>query len=607
MATLQGNTIQNWNAALTYTFKIANNQLTINTTKLTIKTLSGFTATSKVWNSARSGTTFTVEVIENGVTTATWNLTGQSWTIGPGQTKTINFEKNKIINAGVSAKSVQLKVAVKYNSYTSQNTITISLPAVPKRTITFAQGTSNLTPPTAIETIGNWTVPNKVMTRTSTSTTYAMTTEVSSYDFKGWSTLSTVTNGNVTYLPNTSYVAPASNLTLYPGYLQIITTYQSAIISFNKGSVSTASGLPGQLRDNTSIIIGNNITFTIPNNIPTSSGKILTHWQDSSGRIYHPLDTITGQSGMEIVLYAQWVSDSATLTLNTTGGNAVNNPTITYSSALFLSMTPIREGYLFIGWAKEPGGTVLWEVGDMFKNSNSLFNTENDQVIPDGYTLYAVWDESYKTMTYNANGTVEEPATLDNVPQTENMYYSKNYYITDKTPIRTGYQFLGWSTNSSATTPTYYERDMFKAANVIGANTTLYAIWRSNTITHAEIIYNANGGNLKTIVTPQQINYTDAAYISSVVPEKTGYFFQGWHSITDDNEYAPGEQYKEANTPAIRTTLMAIWEIAEDIYIGINNKAQQVSNIYIGDVNNTAQSVIAIYIGDSNGKAKKLL
>ena len=119
---------------------------------------------------------------------------------------------------------------------------------------------------------------------------------------------------------------------------------------------------------------------------------------------------------MEIVLYAQWVSDSATLTLNTTGGNAVNNPTITYSSALFLSMTPIREGYLFIGWAKEPGGTVLWEVGDMFKNNNSLFNTENDQVIPDGYTLYAVWDESYKTMTYNANGTVEEPATLDNVP-----------------------------------------------------------------------------------------------------------------------------------------------------------------------------------------------
>ena len=45
--------------------------------------------------------------------------------------------------------------------------------------------------------------------------------------------------------------------------------------------------------------------------------------------------------------------------------------------------------------------------------------------------------------------------------------------ITDEKPTRSGYNFLGWSTNLSASTATYRPNDFIE----ISTNTTLYAIW----------------------------------------------------------------------------------------------------------------------------------
>ena len=610
MATLTGSTVQNWYATLNYTYSTANNKLTLNINSIKITTLAAYTITSGQWNSANATYAVTLKNSNNEVLN-TWSLGPQNWSITAGRSKTVSISSNTIIDAISTSQTFTLGISVVYNSRTSSKTTTLTLPAIPASIITFDQGTSNSTPPSAITTRGNWTVPNTMMNRASTSTSYATTTEVNSYDFRGWSTASNITNGNATYLLNTTYNRPTSNLTLYPAYLQLVTTYQSAIVNFDKGDVSSATNMPGQLRDDTSIIVGNNITFTIPNNIPTASNKVFIHWEDSNGRIYYPTDSIIAQSGLQITLYAKWVASTATLTFNATGGSSTSSASISYASTYPASNQALpvatRTGYSFLGWAKEIGGTVIWESNDVFKNANSRLNTEGEQVIPDGYTLYAIWNESYKTVTYDANGTTSEPAFLDNVPTSEDMYYSKNYYITDKIPIRAGYTFIGWNTNSAASTPSYYERDLFKNANVAGSNTTLYAIWRSNTSTNAEIIYNANGGDLKTIITPQTITYNNAAYISSIIPEKTGYNFQYWYSVSHDDEFLPGDEYKAANTPTIRTTLIAQWELKRNIYIGVDDKAEKISNIYIGDADGTAKSVIAIYIGDANGKAKKLL
>ena len=99
-------------------------------------------------------------------------------------------------------------------------------------------------------------------------------------------------------------------------------------------------------------------------------------------------------------------------------------------------------------------------------------------------TLYAVWKVNTYKITYNANGGSGAPGV-----QSYTYAASGTITLSSVKPIRTGYSFLGWSTNKSATTATYgagaaYNRN-------ITANVTLYAIWKINTYT---ITYNANGG-----------------------------------------------------------------------------------------------------------------
>lgn len=43
--------------------------------------------------------------------------------------------------------------------------------------------------------------------------------------------------------------------------------------------------------------------------------------------------------------------------------------------------------------------------------------------------------------------------------------------------------------------------------------------------------------------------------------------------------------------------------MAENVYIGVDNKAKEIDVIYIG-INNVAREVVAVYIGDKNNKAK---
>lgn len=73
--------------------------------------------------------------------------------------------------------------------------------------------------------------------------------------------------------------------------------------------------------------------------------------------------------------------------------------------------------------------------------------------------------ESGYTLTYNANGGSGAPSSVSAMSAT----------ISSTIPTRTGYDFLGWSTSSSATSASYV------AGNTISlsSNVTLYAVWKS--------------------------------------------------------------------------------------------------------------------------------
>lgn len=82
-------------------------------------------------------------------------------------------------------------------------------------------------------------------------------------------------------------------------------------------------------------------------------------------------------------------------------------------------------------------------------------------------------------------------------------------------PSRTGYTFLGWSTDKNATSGN-------KNPNDPKAPTTFFAIWEANKYT---ITWDANGG---TATTSQTLPY-DTEITAPAEPTRTGYSFDGWY------------------------------------------------------------------------------
>ena len=94
-----------------------------------------------------------------------------------------------------------------------------------------------------------------------------------------------------------------------------------------------------------------------------------------------------------------------------------------------------------------------------------------------------------------------------------------------------------------------------KAANVIPAATTLYAIWQENT---AQLTYNANGhGTAPTVVTMRYSTATNAAQAITAA----GYTFDSWNTKADGTgtRYAAGAQVKAVNVDPTTTALYAKW------------------------------------------------
>ena len=68
-----------------------------------------------------------------------------------------------------------------------------------------------------------------------------------------------------------------------------------------------------------------------------------------------------------------------TVTFDSRGGTDVPAQTYMYGDLLELPEPPTREGYVFAGWYRDPGCTIVWDM-------------EADKVEAD-LTLYALWEQ----------------------------------------------------------------------------------------------------------------------------------------------------------------------------------------------------------------------
>ena len=140
------------------------------------------------------------------------------------------------------------------------------------------------------------------------------------------------------------------------------------------------------------------------------------------------------------------------------------------------STVPVRSGYNFLGWSTDSNAaSAEYAAGDSI--------TLNEDTV-----LYAVWSKITYTLSFDTNGGV---GTIDK--QTGDVAYT----IGSTVPVRSGYNFLGWSTNSSATSAEYVPGDSI----TLTADTTLYAVWakKSYSLVKSDIFSFINSrSNFKT-------------------------------------------------------------------------------------------------------------
>ena len=192
--------------------------------------------------------------------------------------------------------------------------------------------------------------------------------------------------------------------------------------------------------------------------------------------------------------------------------------------------TPTREYYHFLGW---------------FTEANGGTQVTPDTVLTEDTTVYAHWQIYTYTISYNANGG-------SGAPGSQIKTHGINLTLSSIKPTRSNYTFLGWSTSSSATSSTYSASATF----TVNADTTLYAVWKTNTYT---ITYHANGGSGAPSVQSYTYSPSGTINLSSTKPTRSGYVFLGWSlsSTASSASYSSGQAWKRSN--ASNYVLYAVW------------------------------------------------
>ena len=212
-----------------------------------------------------------------------------------------------------------------------------------------------------------------------------------------------------------------------------------------------------------------------------------------------------------------------TVTMDTAGGDPIRPIQYTVESEAFQLPTPVRTGYIFLGWTgegiTEPQKTIEIPQG----STGDRTYTANWQVIEYTVTLDVSGGDPLDPITY----TVETPVILP-------------------TPTSTGYTFLGW-TGEGETTP---QPTVVLPKGTTG-DKTYTANWKAITYT---IALGANGGEDLAA-----ISYTiESDPIKLPTPERKGYEFMGW--VGDDIDGAQTEVIIPTGSTEDRTYI-ALWRV----------------------------------------------
>jgi uncharacterized repeat protein (TIGR02543 family) len=309
-----------------------------------------------------------------------------------------------------------------------------------------------------------------------------------------------------------------------------------------------------------------NVSLTLSSVRPTRSGYTFLGWSTSSAAAsasYQPGGSYTANAG--ITLYAVWQTATAASAITAIGTGSRTVSVVAGTPTRF-AFTPSTTGTYTFSTSSNSGDPKLYLYSNSAMTSAYLL-VENDDYngnlnsyilrsLTAGVTYY-IGAGAYNngaatytltiagssaaatyTVSYNANGGSGAPASQT---KTQNVSLT----LSSVRPTRSGYNFLGWSTSSAATSASYQPGTAF----TVNANTTLYAVWQASTVT---ITWNTNGASIP----PVNVVKTPGTAIGTLpVPARTNYTFAGWFTAASG-----GTQITASSAvPAVNTIYYARW------------------------------------------------
>ena len=298
--------------------------------------------------------------------------------------------------------------------------------------------------------------------------------------------------------------------------IDIDTTY-TILCKNTAGTVLSSEDEPGKAGETVTPPVPAFAGYTLSSKDPASGSLVLKYSGNIITFIYEPIPY-----GIEYELNG--------------GTNAPTNPGTYDATMLPLTLAdPTRTDYTFAGWS-------------------------DDGIIPVDSTGDKTFTASWEPITYSVSYLPNDGT--GSVPSDPGAY-AKNSAVTvlfSPLPTRTGYDFLGWSTSSSATTAQYSSSGT--TSFTMGTeDVTLHAVWALHGYS---VSYSANEGegsvpsNSNTFVMESTVPVQ-----FSPLPTRTGYDFAGWATSASATiaEYTSGGAASSFTMGTEDVTLYAVWTL----------------------------------------------
>ena len=206
-----------------------------------------------------------------------------------------------------------------------------------------------------------------------------------------------------------------------------------------------------------------------------------------------------------------------------------------YNTSVTSPLDPTKTGYLFAGWSQDVPETMPAQ--DLL--------------------LVATWTPIEYVVKFNGNGNT------NNITMNDATYtYDLEAELSTNLYAKTGYTFLGWSTNSDATEAEYAdEEEVLNLLDTNNASMTLYAVW---TVNHYQVNFNGNGNTNEASMAAMTLAYDEAANLTANTFTKLGYTFLGWstNSNATEADFADEDSISKLNpNDEAVVNLYAVWSI----------------------------------------------